>query len=383
MSGEVVREKIYFWRLGMKAFMKIMHILSLLSAVIFLSTGCGSNKAGVEATAKAEVRKNQGVQKVRTAVVELKDFHPTLQATGTLVPRQHAKIRALVGGDITSLPVDIGTHVQKGQLLFEIRTIDYQLDVEQADANLARAQVMVKDREREKNRIENLFNAGSATEQMRDQAISGYEESLAAIKQAQAARDRANQMLTDCTINAPFSGVITARFYQQGEYARSGDDIVELMDLTVLNAEMEIPEPYAGKIKAGLPVTVSFLSEFKPVEGKVVAVNPKIDTTNRTFLVKVSVNNSDGRLHAGLYCTAAFSLAVEKNNPSVPAEAIIRDEGRSMVWVVSNGIVHSREIKEGSKMDGNIMILKGLQPGEKVVISGYGGLTEGVPISEN
>lgn len=366
----------------MKALMRIIFIISFLASVVVLSIGCGGEKAGGEAADKADIKKIQGTQKVRTETVVLNDFQSSLQATGTLVPRQHAVIRALVGGDITSLPVDIGSKVQKGQLLFEIRKVDYQLDLEQAEANRARAEVMVKDREREKNRIDNLFKEGSATEQMRDQAASGYEEALAALKQAEAARDRASQMLSDCSISAPYNGVITARYFQQGEYARAGDNVVEIMDLSVLNAEMEIPEPYAGKIQSGQPVTISFLSEFHPVTGKVVAINPKISTTNRTFLVKVTVNNNDGLLHAGLFCTAVFKLPVKKNSPSVSAEAIIRDEGRSTVWVVSHGKVYSREVQEGAKMNSKIMILKGLAPGEKVVVSGYGGLSEGASISE-
>ncbi|OGF63632.1 MAG: hypothetical protein A2Y62_01940 [Candidatus Fischerbacteria bacterium RBG_13_37_8] len=364
-----------------KVLIRIVFMISIFIGIMILAVGCGSN-AENKAAGNNEMHKVQDEQKVKTALVEIEDFQPMLQATGTLVPRRYAELKALVGGEITSLPVDIGTKVQKGQLLFEIRKVNYELDLEQADANLARAQVIVADREREKNRIENLFKEGSATEQMRDQTITGYEEALAAQKQAQAARDRVAQMLTDCSATAPYNGVVTARHLQQGEYVNSADPVMEIMDLSILNAEMEIPEPYTGKINTGLAVTVSFLSDFEPVEGKVIAVNPKIDTMNRTFLVKVAVDNSNGRLHAGLFCTATFALPAEKDNPSVPAESIVRDEGRSYVWVIADGKAHSREVKEGVRLNGRVMILSGLQAGEKVVVSGGGGLTEGTEIKE-
>jgi len=360
---------------------KILYVILAIVFAVVSMLGCAGDKVGSTTATKENTSKLQERVKVETAVVKAENFQPEFQATGTLFANRKIVLKALVGGEITFLNVDIGSKVKKQQLLFEIRKVNYELELQQAEANLARAKVIVADREREKNRIENLYKEGSATEQMRDQIITAYEEALAGLKQAEAARARMAQMLADCSNYSPYDGIITARFVQKGVYVNVGDPVVELTDLSVLNAEIEIPEIYAGKIKEGQNVIISFLTDHKPVTGKIVAVNPKINIMNRTFLVKAEVDNKNDNLHDGMFCTATFKLPVQKNIPSVPVAAVIHDEGRSYVWVISDGKAHYREVKEGDRLNGYVMIVNGLKPGETIVISGFGSLSEGQEIN--
>ncbi|MBT8490380.1 MAG: efflux RND transporter periplasmic adaptor subunit, partial [Deltaproteobacteria bacterium] len=279
-----------------------------------------------------------------------------------------------------SLPVDIGDRLKKGHILFRIREVDYELAYRQAEANLTRAAVILKDRKREKKRMQNLFKAGSATQQAWDRAITAYEEAEAALSLAQVARDITRQSLTDCTIRAPYDCVVTARFIEQGEYAKKGNTIVEIMDLTVLNAELELPERYAGKIVKGLVVRLTVNSGSGPVMGEIVAVNPKIDQTSRTFLIKVAVDNRDGKLQSGLFCSALFRLPPQRGQTAIPKAALSKDEGRSTVWIVKNGKVFKKIIRTGDAIGDWVPILDGLQPGDMVVVEGAGGLLEGVQV---
>jgi len=354
-----------------------LNIFLIILLFLLFFTGCGNDSDAVNTT----VREKAGPRTVKTATVILKDVQPSAQATGTMVPRHHAELHALVDGKIEKLPVDIGDKVAKGQLLFRIRTVDYHLALQQAEANLARAQIIVKDRKREKERMQNLIEAGSATEQMRDQAITAYEEAQAAFRQAQAARDTARQFLTDCTIIAPYDGVVTARFLEEGEYVKKGNKVLEIMDITALNAELELPERYAGEIAPGLPVNLSFSSRMDSITGNVVAVNPKVDILNRTFLVKVAVNNRDGKLHAGLFCSASFKLPLKKDQMAIPNVALSRDRGRSTVWIIEDGKAHSRKVREGGSLNGWVWILDGLKSGDVVVTEGSGGLIEGTDVT--
>ncbi len=350
--------------------------LLIIFTVVLLSGWTFAGNAE-EATAKREA----GTQAVKTAAVELRDFQPIIQATGTLVPNRHSDVFALAGGKVEKLPVDIGDHVAKGDLLFMIRTVDYRLALQQAEANLARAEVMVRDRVREKERIKNLFEAGSATQQMYDQTITVYEESEAALAQAVAARDIARQALQDCTAVAPYDAVITARYLEEGEFIGKGHKVLEIMDLSVLNAEMELPERYAGTVTKGLLVDLSFNYRSDTVSGTIVAVNPKLNPANRTFLVKVAVDNRDGSLQAGLFCSGRFKLPVEEKQMAIPTEALIRDEGRSVVWIVRDGKAYKCTVKEGSFFNGFVWILEGLTPEDTVITEGAGGLIEGKPVT--
>ena len=314
---------------------------------------------------------------VRVAVAESRDYNPTLLATGTLVADRHAELRALVAGDLERLPVDIGDRVRAGDLLFQIRLVDYRLALQRAEAALTEAKAVVEDTEREARRLENLLADGAATEQMRDRAITANRLAVAAVERIRAARDTAAQQLEDATVNAPYPGVITSRFAEPGEFLKKGERVVEITDLAKLNAELDIPERFVGTISMGMPATLEFEAGAGDAEGEVVAINPKVDRSSRTFRVKVEVENASRALSAGMFCTVRLGLPQEEALPAVPEAAVIRDEGHSTVWVVEDGAAFHRLIEEAGSADGFVITRSGLQIGERVVIEGAGGLVDG------
>jgi len=354
--------------------------IALILGFLILSSGCGKEQNAQAQPQAQTILDKKGTNMVHVAEVFLRSFQPSIEANGTLNPSRYTMLTTLVGGRIESIKMDIGDRVDKGVVLFQVRTVDYELALEQAEANLARAKVLVKDREREKARIENLFQAGSATEQQRDQLITGLDEALASLKQAQAARNQAAQALKDCTIKSPYKGVITAKHRQEGEFAAPGTPVLELMDLSVLNAELELPERYAGIITPGLPVAITTSSGTVEVTGKIIAVNPKIDLKNRTFLVKTAVENPQGKLQAGLFCIARISLKEISGQTAIPLSGLTRDHGRSTVWVVKDNKVLQRQITENGTYEGMVWITSGLVQGEQVVTQGASGLMDGLDV---
>jgi membrane fusion protein (multidrug efflux system) len=156
--------------------------------------------------------------------------------------------------------------------------------------------------------------------------------------------------------------------------------VVEIMDLATLEAEVDLPEPYFEIVSTGSPVSVEVGSMQMRVDGEVIAVNPKIDPSTRTFLIKVRVDNREERLKAGLFCSGLLSLPSIKGAIAVPASAVLNDEGRSYVWVVQAGQVERRFIRAGVSAEDHVQAAEGLQLGEKVVVEGLGGLMDGTPI---
>jgi RND family efflux transporter MFP subunit len=299
-----------------------------------------------------------------------------------------------VEGTIDKFPVEIGDRVEKGQILFQVRLVDYELRVKQAQSTIGVAkateltyQVSVEDAKREMLRMENLYKEGSATEQMQDRARTEHDRTAAFLEQARAtvlqARvglETARQALEDCTVTAPYTGFVTGKFREKGEYVRRGEVVVEIMDLATLEAEVDLPEPYFESVSTGSPVTVEVGSMQMRVDGEVVAVNPKIDPSTRTFLIKVRVDNREERLKAGLFCSGLLSLPSIKGAIAVPSSAVLNDEGRSYVWVVQAGQVERRFIRAGVSAGDLVQAAEGLQLGEKVVVEGLGGLMDGTPI---
>jgi RND family efflux transporter MFP subunit len=348
--------------------------LTLASAMLaFTLHGCSDGGTAAEEQHSTAL----GPRTVKVAAVERRDFRPTVQTTGTLVPRRHAELPALVAGKIAELPVDVGSRVRHGDLLFQVRTVDYELALQRAEANLVEADVSVAAALRERDRLDNLFAEGSATDQMRDQGVTDHDRAVAAMAQARAARDQAEQALQDCTLRAPYEGVVTARFREPGEFIAKGDPVLEIMDVSLLHAELELPERYAGLIPLGSIVSLGLQHRGSVIEGEVSTINPKIETSTRTFVVKVEVDNGDGSLQAGLFCSASFPLPPQLDQLAVRGDALVRDEGRTTAWVVENGAVSKREIVEGPAIDGWILVRSGLEEGELVVVEGSGGLIEG------
>lgn len=344
-----------------------------------LATACGSG-AGAELK-RTSTETALRAQPVTAASVVLQDFRPSLSSTGTLVPKRSASLHALVEGRLDELSVDIGTRVRKGQRVFQVRTVDYALALQQAEAALARARVVRADRDREKARVEGLHREGSATEQAKDQAAVALEEAQAAVTEAEVRVALARQMLSDASVSAPYDGAITSRWKQKGEFVNKGDPVVEIMDLSTLEAEMEIPEPYAGRIETGTEVRVRLRDGRTGKTGRVVAVNPKVDLSTRTFRVKVEVDNGDGGLQAGLFCAGTFELPPRTGVAAVPVSSLQRDEGRSFVWVILGDKVTQRVVREAGTEGDWVYLDDGVSAGEQVVSQGAGGLYEGAAVS--
>lgn len=350
------------------------------------TTGKGETAHAKEAALRPRV--------VSVTEVAQHDFEQSIPFTGTLQPENHAGLRALVEGTIDTIPVEIGDRVEKGRLLFQIRLVDYELRVREAQSAIRVAEateqtyrVTAEDAKREMLRMENLTREGSATEQMRDRARTEYdravalqEQAKASVLRAQVGLDAALQALDDCTVKAPYAGFVTGKFREQGEYVHRGERVLEIMDLSSLKAEVDLPERYFESVRAGSPVAIKVGSMDMRIDAEVIAVNPKIDFQTRTFLIKIRVDNREERLKAGLFCSGRLSLPAVRSAPAVPSSAVLNDEGRFYVWVDRAGHAERRLIQVGVRARDFVQVTEGLRPGEKVVVEGHGGLMDGSQI---
>jgi membrane fusion protein (multidrug efflux system) len=373
--------KSLFVSKSLKSMLYVAIILVLAIGFAACSSGSGKNNQQSSQNTADTTNFRPDTINVKVTQVQPKDFTQTLHATGTLNARQEATVRAKVSGEIEHVYVDIGDQVKKGDKLMKIQAIDFKLKLQQAKAQLAKAKATLENSKKEMKRVKGLYKAGSATSQKKDQAVTSYRQAQADYKQNKAAKNTAQQQLDYTTIKAPFSGVVTERNYKRGDYASVGQPAAQVTDLSVMEANMDIPERYAGSLEKGLPVTLHFQSQLQPVKGKVTAVNPKIDTDTRTFLVKVTVQNSDRKLPAGLFFKADFALPEMKDQPAVPAEAVQKSRGQDILWVIKHGEAHRQVVQTGPQNGGWVMIRQGVQMGETVAVGGVGSLIDGYPVT--
>lgn len=368
-----------------RSLVPILLLTALAAAGCGRKTGAGPEAGGAPdtaaGTATAATTEALAPREVELVVAARRDFRPTLEATGTLRAVREAEMRALSEGQLEAVPVDVGSRVAAGQTVFQVRPTEYRLELQQAEAAVVSAQVALKDARRERERMEGLAREGSATGQMLDQAVTAAERAEAALGEAQARRDAARQRLADTTGAAPYGGVITARMLQRGEFVARGAPVVKIADLSTLHGEFEVPERLAGTLAPGMKASLAVRTAGEPLQGTIVAVNPSIDSTNRTFLVKVAVPNPELQLQAGLFATARFELPARLGVLAVPLAAVTRDEGRSYVWIVDGGRARTLPIREGLADGEWVEVVEGLDPGQGVVTTGAGGLVAGAQVA--
>lgn len=344
-------------------------------------SACGNGHKKEESHSANSTNFRPDTISVKVMKVRSKDFIQTLKATGTLYARKQATVRTKVAGEIQQIYVNIGDHVQKGELLMKIQPTDFKLKLQQAKAALTHAKATLHNSRIEMNRMKGLFEAGSATEQNKDQAVTAFEQAKATYQMKLAAKNIARQQLDYTTIQAPFSGIITKRSFKKGDYASTAQPAMQITNLSVMEAKINLPAQYAGNVQKGISVTLHFHSQFRAVTGKVTAVNPKIDTDSRTFLVKVTVKNSDQALPDGLFFKADFHLPELQNKAAVPAKAIQKDRGEDILWVIKHGKAHRQIVDKGPKNGHWVMIRQGITIGATVAVDGVSSLIDGYPVT--
>ena len=373
------------------------------------------------------------VRDVGVAPVTLRDFERSIVATGSLRAQQQAMIRAITDGPLEVVPVEIGETVSEGQVLFQVRLADAELTVQSAEAGLriteanladlrawqrpeevesrraglnqAQAEYQRLDRDRE--RMETLFERGSVSQSEWDMARTAAESAQAAyvsaqqqlniastgptreqiavveaqVNQAEAAVAQARQILQDATIRAPFDGVVVQRLKKAGDSVNRSEPVIELADISVLEAEMRVPERYARLIQPDVMLEIVVESIGLRREGSVFAVNQSIDTTTRTFTVKVEVDNNDRVIKTGMFCTGIFHLPTKSDVPAVPNEALVQEEGRYYVWMAKDDIATRVEVTLGERDSDYREIISGVEPGDQVIVEGKGALTEDISLN--
>lgn len=353
------------------------------------------------------------VVEVRTAVVEPTDptaLRTLLNASGYVTARREATVSSKITGKVIEVLIEEGQRVEEGEILARLDETNVAASLRLAEAQVAAARSALEETKvrldvalRELTRIRNLQATGITTEANLDQA-RGEVDSLKARLELQteqvevADRERAvyAQQVEDTIIRAPFEGVVTAKNAQPGEmispisagggYTRTG--ICTLVDMTSLEIEVDVNESYLGRIREDQPVqaVLDAYPEWK-IPAHVIAIIPTADRQKSTVKVRVAFEQRDPRVLPEMAVRVAFLGPAPQGldaQPAlfVPARAVLRLEGRVGSWVISDGAAAWRELEVGDELDGEVAVLAGLTPGDRVVIEGFEDLREGVRVRE-
>ena len=340
------------------------------------------------------------------AKVETKDLISALALASEFQPYQEIDVHAKVAGFVKRIYVDVGDHVQAGQLLAILEVPELQDEVTQAEASVRRGQEEIHRAQADSERSESAHEVahlaytrlaavsktrpGLVAQQEIDDAtgrdrvaeaqVSTAKAEVAASEQqlevTKADEARLRTMLAYAQITAPFAGVITKRYADTGSMIQAGtssntqaEPLVRLSQNSVLRLVIPVPESVVPNIRLGTPVEVNVPVLNRKFEGRIVRFADQLDLTTRTMHAEVDVPNSNLELVPGLYAEASVVIKETHNALAVPIQAITRVEGRSTVYAIGkDSKVEERTVQVGIETPSDVQILSGLKENDLVVV---------------
>ncbi|MBN2506611.1 MAG: efflux RND transporter periplasmic adaptor subunit [Verrucomicrobia bacterium] len=301
---------------------------------------------------------------VRVQTVEAKSRVATEEILGTVRAKLRATIEAKISGRIERMPVVAGQAVTSGALLA-------QLDAREIQARLEQAKALRDQVDTDRRRYQTLLKDHAVTRQEYDAVETRFRVASASVTEAETVLDHAR-------IEAPFGGVISRKLADQGDLASPGRPLVELEDPARLQFEADIPEGLISRLHLGdaLPVRISTLPD--PIPGTLGEIAPAADPNSRTFRVKLDLPQG-APLRLGQFGRVSVPVA-ETTAPRVPASAVVVRGQLELVFVVANRAARMRLVKTGRQLGGDVEILAGIHPGERVVVEGAATLRDGQPV---
>jgi membrane fusion protein, multidrug efflux system len=311
---------------------------------------------------------------------------------GSLLAFEESPIYARTNGYLVRWYKDIGSRVEKGELLAKIDTPEVDQELNQSRA--ARLQILAQmDLAKiSAGRWENLRKTDSVSAQEADQYASALEQSKANLAAADANVRRLEQLEGFKDVYAPFSGVLTRRNVDPGALINAGAGVGtgaagrELFDLArvdPLRVYTSVPQAYAPYIKVGAKTAVT-LQEFpgQKFYGTVARTAESIDPSTRTLLTEVDVPNKDGRLLPGSFGEVHFAVGSGVNKVTIPVNAMLfRAEGARVAVVGPGGKVQLRPINIGRDYGATLEVLGGVSPADQVVVNPPDSLEDGEQVN--
>lgn len=343
-----------------------MMIKNVILSALAIATLAGCSGKGDK---KEQIEEVQAIP-VKVLKLEKQNIAKTIDYSANLSAEEEVFYAPATPGRIEKIHVEVGDRIQKGQLL-----------VEMDRTNLHQAEVQLKNLETDYNRAEMLNKTASISKQAYDAAVTQYE----------VAKSNVAFLKENTKLLAPFNGVVTGKFYENGEMYSASPvggatkaSIISIEKIDPLKAFVNVTEQYFPVIKPGINIELkSSIYPGRTFPGKVSIVYPTIDKTSRTFTVEVKIPNNDQTLRPGMFGTINFFIG-ETNTLVVPALSVLKLQGANnrYVYLNDNGKAKRVDVKIGRRFEDQLEIISNdVHEGDELVIVGQARLSDQTPIT--
>jgi len=355
-----------------------MRRIITISIVALVLASCGSKSTPEDNQKKADAYKLQiakleqkiealnvadtTVEKiylVRIQPIEIKTISRNIDYTANIIPFEELYMAPATPGKITKIYVEVGDKVNKGQKL-----------VQMDQTQLNQAKIQLESLQKDYDRIKTLKESGSIAEQQYDQIKTQYD----------VLKSNVQFLEENTVVIAPYSGVITGRYFEDGETFSGAPNtqagkaaIVTLNQINIVKATINVSENYYTQLNNNMPVELScdiFPNEV--FKGQIHQIYPTIDALTRTFKVDLKVPNGNLKLRPGMYGRISLELG-KTETIVVPADAVMQQEGtnKRYVFIEKDGIAKRVDVTIGDRFDENIEIISNeIAIGDNLVVVG-------------
>ena len=303
--------------------------------------------------------------------------------TGTITSAHVARLSTEVSGMVEKVNIEVGDQVDQGRALIELDRAIEQHTMEALQAATLQGQAELTDARRRLQDAKRLRKQKSLSENEMRLLEAEVEVDAATLKQKQAQEHRQQVRVERHTLRAPFSGVISERLTEIGEWIEPRTPVLTLVAVDDLRVEFHVPQEFYSQINRQTTVNISLDAiPDREFDGVVAAVVPVNDASSRTFLIHVRVNSGDARMTHGMSVKGRLHLPTGRQEVVISRDAIVRyPDGRATVWVVNSEhetpAVSEKRVTTGHSFDSMTSIREGVQAGDVVIVEGNESLKEG------
>jgi RND family efflux transporter MFP subunit len=338
----------------------------MVAAALMLGVYSCNSKPAEKTETDAGTAQVKDVQPVKVMPVAMQTIQRTVKLTANMVAEEEAYLAPGISGKIRSIEVDVNDRVNQGQTL-----------VKMDRTQLAQTSVQYENLKKDLARMDTLLQYGSVTQQAYDQMKT----------QVRVTGVMLENLEENTTLKAPFEGVITGKYFNDGELFSPAPNtpagkaaIVSLVKMDVLKVFVNISETYLPLVKKGQMATV--LTDVYPADtfsAVVYRINPTINPASRTFTVELRMQNKDYRLRPGMYSTVKLELG-DRQALLVPALAVQKQPGTNdrYIFIYEDGTAKRITVTIGERLDDRLELLtNGVKAGDMLIYAGHVNLMDG------
>lgn len=342
----------------------------------FISTGC-SNKASADKPAGPQAFPVKVITAQAQMVPQATDYLATLKS------RNSAVLQPQVEGDVTRIFVHSGQRVEAGQPILEIDPRKQQATVNNQEAGYKSKTATMELARTDLERKKKLYAAGVIAKAELDSAQSAFDASKADAEALEAGIREQKVQLRYYTVNAPAQGTVGDIPVRVGDHVTNQTQLTTLDRGGQLEAYLYVPAEKSRDVRAGMPVDLLDDAGQPASRTRVSFISPRVDPDSQTLLVKAQVPNSDLKFRNAQQVHARLVWS-ERKLPTIPVTAVSRLSGKLFAFVAEGtgpqAVAKQRVIQVGDLIGNDYVVLEGIKPGDKIIVSAVQMLVDGMPV---